>query len=99
MGKPFKLEGGDLNQANIGRAADGKFAKLEQPAAHDLVEEAKDEGKLVSDVMRERRVPEKEIGSEKPTEAEGDAVYEDNLPWPEAGPVNDADKKPMKLSD
>ena len=97
MGKPFRVVE-PTSRANIGRAPDGKFVTLEQPQARELLEEAKDGGELVSEVLRARRVPEKAVGSEEPTsEAGRDAVYADAIPWPPAGPINDAGRPPMRL--
>lgn len=47
----------------------------------DLFEMARREGKRVDQVMRENPVPD----GERP------------IPWPLSGPVNDADKPPMRL--
>lgn len=108
MGKPFKLndEGtteaatalsGPVAQANVGRGVDGKFAKLEGASPGDLADEAKALGVDLQEAARANRVPDKEVGSDTPRMSGGDAVYEDAIPWPEAGPYNDADRPPMKL--
>lgn len=107
MGKPFVMQGeaaanegtqGDaVRLANVGRGPDGKFARLEAPQAGEVVEEAKDTGVPVQEAVRANRVPDKEVGSNTPNMSGGDAVYEESLPWPEAGQYNDANKPPMKL--
>lgn len=107
MGKPFVLQdeqpanvgerGDAVRQANVGRGGNGRFAKLEQPCPGEVAEEAKDTGKSVQETSRANRVPEKAVGDDSPEMSGGDAVYPPSLPWPEAGPVNDAARAPMKL--
>lgn len=90
---------------------DGRFTRLEAPSPPKIREEALEEGEPLSEVVRERRVPHHPVGSPTPKEASpgqrlgpdesGDhpqtPVYADALPWGPAGPVNDANRAPMKL--
>lgn len=110
MPKPFKLSA-QPSDAGIGRLPDGKFVRLEAPSPPKIREEAMAEGETVTEVLRERRVPHHPVGSETPRETQPNQrmgpsetgghpqapVYEDSIPWPKAGPTNDADKPPMRL--
>jgi hypothetical protein len=104
---PFKLKDvvdavGTLERANVARASDGKFRSLEQQTPHEIRTLAEDQGKLADDVVSEQRVPDRLVGeSGQSTEVPGvrQRTYAQALPWPEAGPVNDAGRSPMKLQD
>lgn len=106
MGKPYKLDGetgqtseasSAVKQANVGRTVDGKFAKLERATHRAVAHEAKEDEVTVAEASRAARVPEKAVGSDTPKMVGRDAVYEDSIPWPEAGPTNDAARPPFKL--
>lgn len=95
MGLPFKLQG---PKVAVGRATDGKFTRIEEPCPGKVHEQAKSEGRSVEDVVAEQRAPDRAVGSDTAQEAEGGGtIYPETLPWPEAGPINDDDRKPMKL--
>lgn len=94
MGKPYKLTQQDGQGANIGRAPDGKFTRLEEDRA--AIRQAKEDAGNVQDVARETRAADFPAAAE-PEVVDGDAVYKETIEWPEAGPVNDADRPPMKL--
>ena len=87
MGKPFKLQG----QVGIGRGPDGKFYKIEDDSAKTLAD-AKSQDRNVQEVAAERAAPMHEVGSEKPTIVDGDAVYDPAIPWPKV-----ETRSPMKL--
>jgi len=99
MAKPFKLSNpGDLG---IVRASDGRFAKLPLPA-EVLAKNSADTGATNNEANRAARVPDRMIGAGAPKDVAPPSagapapVYPDALPWPEAGPYNDAGRTPFR---
>lgn len=101
MPKPFKLTTPD---PTIGRGADGKFTRVAAPLPAQVIEKVgADTGATNNEALRAVRVPDREVGKGSVKDVGGPGanapapVYPDALPWPEAGPINDADKVPFKL--
>lgn len=88
MSKPFKIT--SPQPTGWRDPNSGKFTRVVPPAPPQIVREASQRGVPVNQVIEENRAPEHPTPAGKPSGQE--------IPWPEAGPVNDADKKPMKLA-
>ena len=99
MAKPFRVTG-PSQAVTIGRLPDGRFRRLEAPEPAEIRKEALTSGETVEDIVRAKRVPHHPVGAAAPKTTDGapQPVYEDAVPWPEAGPVNDAGRMPMKLN-
>jgi len=98
MGKPFKIieqEQGPV--ALVGRNELGKFHRIEAQTPEELKSEARARGVMVQAIATQRQAPDTEVSSEnKSTESGSAASYDPALPWPPAGPVNDANNLPFK---
>lgn len=82
----------------IGRAPDGKFVRLEAATVEAVRQMAVDEGIKVDEVIRRERVPDFQVPAKATTDtATGTVQQANSIPWPPAGPVNDADRPPMRL--
>lgn len=90
MGKPFRIES---TPATPPRDAAGRFTQLTPPAPPQIVDEARRSGRSVDTVVADERVPDHPVA--KTTKASGG--YQEQNPWPPAGPVNDDNKKPMRV--
>lgn len=99
MAKPFKL----TTQAAIGRGEGGRFERLVSAAPPEVIRRTYEDGIELNQAIREAAVPDRLVGKGEPENVAGPGsrakapVYPDAIPWPKAGPVNDADKKPFKL--
>jgi hypothetical protein len=99
MSKPFKIT---TPEPIIGRTVDGKFARIPTPA-QVIDKNSADTGATNGEANRAARVPDRAIGDGSAKDVSGPGantptpVYPDALPWPEAGPNNDAGKLPFKL--
>lgn len=99
---PFKLTPQTQERANIGRGANGQFVSIEQQTPAEINDAARQRGEYADDVVREARVPDRLVGdSGKTTETPGarQPTYAMEIPWPEAGPINDTNHKPMRLKE
>jgi hypothetical protein len=81
MAKPFKVTGPMTSAVGIGRMPDGRFTNVPTPTAGALEKQAEAQNKTVPQVIAS--TPRQD--------------GEDPIPWPAAGPVNDAARPPMKL--
>lgn len=102
MPKPFKLT--TPSDAGIGRRPDGKFVRIASPTPAQVIDEhGAETGATNNEALRAARVPDREVGKGAPKDVSAPGatapapVYPDALPWPEAGPINDADRVPFKL--
>lgn len=100
MGKPFQIK----SEAAIGRGPAGQFQRLVTPKGPvQVIDESGEKGIPLPEVLRSVAVPDTEVGMGAPQNVAGPGaaapapVYPAALPWGPAGPVNDANKKPMKL--
>jgi hypothetical protein len=89
MGKPFKISTPAPTRDDRGR-----FVQLTPPSPPQIVDKARQSGTPVDEVVAEERVPDHPISN--PTK-KADGTYETEIQWPKAGPVNDANKKPMRV--
>ena len=86
----------------LGRLADGKFTKLVSASPPQVINKSI-AGVRMNEVIREVAVPDRLVGSGAPKNVAGPSadakapVYPDAIPWPAAGPTNDANRKPFKL--
>lgn len=98
MGKPFRITGPASAVTNIGRAPNGKFVRVEAPTNAQLMRMAQDEGESIEDVLQRERTADHDEPSAPKTTPEHGTVHEANtIPWPPAGPINDANRPPMRL--
>ena len=88
MAKPFKIT------TNTPRDERGRFQQLTPPAPPQVVDAARAEGTSADRYVAEVRVPDHPV-AETGKRAGGGFVEE--KPWEPAGPVNDANKKPMRV--
>lgn len=86
MGKPFKIDG-----SGPARDITGRFARPETPSPTEIAKRAESTGSTVFEVGNENKAPEHVTPKGSPKSGE-------EIPWPAAGPTNDANKKPFKLS-
>jgi len=99
MAKPFRV----TSQAQVGRTSDGKFTRLVGSAPPQVIDETIKRGIELNQVIREQQVPDRLVGTGAPKNVAGPRaqakapVYPDAIPWPEAGPTNDANRKPFKV--
>jgi hypothetical protein len=103
MAKPFRLS--SQSDLGIARGASGRFEKLVTPLpAQVIAKHSADNGATNNDANRAARVPDRMVGSGAPKDVGGPGakapapVYADAIPWPEAGPNNDADRKPFRVT-
>ena len=98
-GKPFRV----TSQAQVGRSSDGKFTRLVGTAPPQIIDESVDRGIRMNEVIREKAVPDRLVGTAPPKNVAGPRaeakapVYPDAIPWPKSGPVNDGNRKPFKV--
>jgi hypothetical protein len=78
MANPFRVTGPATSGIDAGKLPGTRDTAK---TADALLRQARDQGKLVSDVVRENPVPDGETA----------------ISWPAAGPTNDAGRPPMKL--
>lgn len=102
MGKPFKLS---TPATEIARRTDGKFTKVVAPLPAQVVAKyGAAEGVTNGEAGRAARVPMSDVGMGSPKDVGGPGapapapVYPPALPWPEAGPFNDAGRKPFRFT-
>jgi hypothetical protein len=102
MPKPFKLT---TPEPTLGRRSDGKFVRIQAPLpAQVIAKNSADTGATNNEALRAARVPDREVGDDEVKDVSGPnanapaPVYPDAIPWPEAGPINDAGKVPFKLT-
>lgn len=102
MPKPFKLS---TPAAEIARRTDGRFTKVVAPTPAEIMNRyGAAEGVTNAEAMRAAAVPMHDVGPGAPKDVGGPGakapapVYPPALPWPEAGPFNDANKKPFRFS-
>jgi hypothetical protein len=89
MGKPFRIA------ANTPpRDTTGRFTQMTAPPPPQVVDEARRTGKSVDVTVAEKRVPDHPV--EKTTK-EPSGGYQEQNPWPAAGPTNDGNRKPMRV--
>ena len=99
MTKPYKI----TSQVQVGRTSDGRFTRLVAEAPPQVIDETIRKGVDLNAAIREARVPDRLVGTGAPKNvapigAKTRApVYPDAIPWPKAGPVNDANRKPFKV--
>ena len=99
MAKPFRV----TSTAQVGRQSDGKFTRLIGAAPPQVIDETTKRGVDLNQVIREKQVPDRLVGTAAPKDVSGPGskakapVYPDAIPWPAAGPTNDADRKPFKV--
>ena len=102
MPKPFKLS---TPAAEIARRTDGRFTKVVAALPAEITNKfGAAEGVTNAEAMRAAAVPMREVGPGTPQNVGGPGakaptpVYPPALPWPEAGPFNDADRKPFRFT-
>ena len=102
MPKPFKIN--TPRDAGIGRASNGQFVRVTAPLPAQVIDKnSADTGATNSEALRAARVPDREVGKGAPKDVGGPnanapaPVYPDAIPWPDAGPINDANKVPFRL--
>lgn len=89
MGKSFKITSDP--QPAVYRGEKGRFTtRVVPPAPPQIVRQAAERGVEVNKVIEENRSPEHPTPPGKPNAGE-------EIPWPAAGPYNDANKKPMNV--
>jgi hypothetical protein len=91
MGKPFRIES---TPATPPRDAAGRFTQLTPPAPPQIVDEARRSGRSGDTGVADERVPDHPVAK---TTKEASGGYQEQNPWPPAGPVNDGNKKPMRV--
>lgn len=98
MAKPFRI----TSTAQVGRANDGKFTRLVADAPPKVLGSTVEKGIPLNAAIRAAAVPDRETGKGAPQNVAGPGspakapVFPDAIPWPKAGPVNDANRKPFK---
>ena len=99
-GKPFKV----TTEAALGRNADGRFTKLIPSTPMQVIDRSGTNGVPLPDEVRASQVPDRDVRvGVAPVNVAGPGagapapVYPEALPWPEAGPNNDANKLPFKV--
>jgi hypothetical protein len=98
MAKPFRITGPAKASIGIGRAPNGKFVRLEAATGAELLQMAQDEGVKIDEVLRRERMPDNSQTADAVSSDELGTVHQSNsIPWPPAGPINDADRPPMRL--
>jgi len=85
MAKPFKLA-----TSTPPRDSSGRFTQPIPPAPPQVADEARRDGTSADVAANEVAV------ADHPTP--GSAKRGEEIPWPKAGPVNDAGNKPMRVS-
>lgn len=102
MSKPFRVV---TPVAEIARRTDGRFEKVVAALpAQIMARRGAAQGVTNAEAMRAEMVPMREVGPGAPKNVGGPGskaptpVYPDALPWPGAGPFNDADKKPFRFT-
>lgn len=97
--KPFKI----TSQVQLGRSGDGRFTKqLVAAAPPQVLDLTIDKGVRLNEAVNTSRVPDRAVGDGPKKDVAGpnarvpSPVYPDSLPWPKAGPVNDANRRPFK---
>lgn len=88
--KPFRVDAPGPSATDIGRMPDGKFTRFQPPGPPRIVRESSERGVDVDVVIGENRAPEHPSPKGSPPGSQ-------EIPWPPAGPINDANKKPMRV--